>query len=156
LCLLLVACAASAPLAFRNTNTQLYSTAAMPVTRLIGTWHQEASFGAPCQGSSPHGITFFVENQMARARYNLCLNGRIVQGQGMITGGQGRYGLPQLAAPIWVLWIDADDRTMVLGTPDGQFGMILSQDPIPQDRMRAAREILAWNGYDLAKMTLLR
>ena len=127
----------------------------MPVARLIGSWRQEAGFGARCQGENRQGIDFTVQNRRVHADYNLCMNGRIQQGQGEITGGQGRYHLPQMQASIWVLWIDADNRSMVLGTPDGQFGMILSKDPIPQDRLRAAREILAWNGYDLAKMVKL-
>lgn len=87
--------------------------------------------------------------------YHLCLNGRIQQGQGPLAGRQGRYHLPQLALPIWVLWIDADNRSMAIGTPDGGLGMILSKDAIPNDRLMAAREILAWNGYDLAKIVKL-
>ena len=142
------------PAGFRNINTQIYSTAALPVARLIGAWHQEAGFGAPCPGVPGQGIDFSVQNRRVHADYTLCLNGRIQQGQGEIMGGQGRYRLPQMQVPIWVLWIDADNRSMVLGTPNGQFGMILSKDPIPQDRLRAARDILAWNGYDLAKMVM--
>ena len=51
----------------------------------------------------------------------------------------------------WVLWVDADLRTLVLGTPDGSFGVILNRDArLPADRRTAARDILRWNGYDLS------
>lgn len=57
------------------------------------------------------------------------------------------------ADPIWVIWVDEDHRTAVLGTPSGRFGMILNRSAtLRADRLRAAREILAFNGYDLSKL----
>lgn len=53
---------------------------------------------------------------------------------------------------IWVLWTDADYRTAALGTPSGQFGMILERGDGAADRMVAAREILEWYGYDLSRL----
>lgn len=130
----------------------MYSTADLPPSRLIGRWQQEAGFGASCATSQFEGAEFTVQNGAVQVAYHLCINGRIQQGQGPLAGRQGRYDLPQLPMPIWVLWIDADNRSMVLGTPNGRLGLILSKDAIPRDRLQAAREILAWNGYDLAKM----
>ena len=53
------------------------------------------------------------------------------------------------AAPLWVLWTDADYRTAVLGQPDGRAGWILNRDPeIPPDRLAAALTVLDFNGYD--------
>ena len=95
-----------------------------------------------------------VLNGAVHVAYHLCINGRIQQGRGPLAGRQGRYHLPQLSMPIWVLWIDADNRSMAIGTPDGRLGWILSKDSIPTDRLLAAREILAWNGYDVAKMVM--
>jgi apolipoprotein D and lipocalin family protein len=58
-----------------------------------------------------------------------------------------------LGAEWWLLWVDADLRTLVIGTPAGQFGMILNRDPVlPPDRAAAARDILAWAGYDLRRL----
>jgi apolipoprotein D and lipocalin family protein len=53
-----------------------------------------------------------------------------------------------------VLWADADYRTLVIGTPDGSFGFILNRGGFPADRLKAAREILAWNGYDLTQLVV--
>ena len=58
-----------------------------------------------------------------------------------------------IGAEWWVLWVDADYRTLVVGTPSGSFGMILNRtSDLPPDRLAAAREVLAWNGYDLGRM----
>lgn len=155
--LLLVGCSpATAPKdTFRNPHKPIYSTADLPPSRLIGRWRQEAGFGAPCRETGFQGVAFTIVNGAVQVAYHLCLNGLIHQGQGPLAGIQGRYHLPQLAIPIWVLWIDGDNRSMAVGTPDGRIGMILSKDVIPPDRLQAAREILAWNGYDVAKMTKL-
>ena len=53
--------------------------------------------------------------------------------------------------PWWVLWADTDYRTLVIGTPSGAFGFVLNRGGLlPEDRLRSAREVLAWNRYDLA------
>ena len=46
---------------------------------------------------------------------------------------KGRFALDGLDEPLWVLWADADMRTLVIGTPSGRLGFIL----ISQSRMRA-------------------
>ena len=69
--------------------------------------------------------------------------------------GPGRFALAGWPDPIWVLWADADLRTLVLGTPSGRFGMIFNRDgALPADRLTAARAVLAWNGYDLDRLRL--
>jgi apolipoprotein D and lipocalin family protein len=90
---------------------------------------------------------------------DLCLGGqRTNYGGEARVSGPGRLMLTGadpagIGAEWWVLWVDADNRTLVVGTPSGGFGMILNRTPdLPPDRMRAAREILAWNGYDLARL----
>ena len=61
-------------------------------------------------------------------------------------------GVP-FAADYWVLWVDTDYRTAVVGTPAGRSGWILNREPtIPADRLKAARDILAFNGYDLTQL----
>ena len=44
-------------------------------------------------------------------------------------------------------------RTSVIGSPDGRVGWVLDRSrDIPRDRLAAAREILAFNGYDLTRL----
>ena len=55
--------------------------------------------------------------------------------------------------PQTVLWVDEGFRTAVLGTPSGSRAFILDRGATPApDRLRAAREILNWYGYDLAQL----
>ena len=54
---------------------------------------------------------------------------------------------------LWVLWMDADDRTAAIGTPGGEFGWIMDRRATGgQDRLKAAREIMKWMGYDMDAM----
>ena len=61
--------------------------------------------------------------------------------------GNGRLSVSGPPGDLRVLWADADDRTLVLARPDGGYAVVLNRTPtIAPDRLRAAREILAWNG----------
>lgn len=146
---------AGAPVA---AQPQMYSTASLPAGRLVGTWAQiagqAAGQGAP--NCAPRPALEFAPDSTGQmqVRYDLCLGAFRSTGEGplgSVAGLDGRYILPNLSAPLWVLWIDENNRTMALGTPDRSFGMIVSIDNPPPDRMNAAREILAWNGYDLTQ-----
>jgi len=69
--------------------------------------------------------------------------------------GQGRFrpvaGTRFDDADLWVLWMDADDRTVAIGTPGGSFGWIMDRQPTGgEDRITAAKDIMEWMGYDLS------
>ena len=156
-CLALIGCTqSSAPQitsGYRTGAAPIYSTAALPIARMLGTWRQVAGFGASAPCTTAPTLQIAAQGGSATARYDLCFgpNRRMGAGQLASGGAQGRYRLPSLDAPLWVLWIDEGNRSAALGTPDGAFGMIVSKDPISKDRMRAATEVLAWNGYDLTQ-----
>ena len=123
----------------------MYSLAGFDAARLSGAWHQVAGFGAACSGGA-------IEVG-ATARFDLCLADGRKQGAGALVATKpGRFEL-QGIGPLWVLWADADNRTVVLGAPSGAYGFILNRDPsLPADRLTAARDILAFNGYDVTKL----
>ncbi|WP_435258004.1 lipocalin family protein [Thioclava sp. FR2] len=53
----------------------------------------------------------------------------------------------------WVIWVDTDYRTLAIATPSGAYGFILNRGgKLPADRLAAAKEIFAFNGYDVAKL----
>ncbi len=55
----------------------------------------------------------------------------------------------------WVLHLDPDYRTAVVGVPSGSAGWILARTPqITPEQMAAATGALAANGYDLGRLTL--
>ena len=72
--------------------------------------------------------------------------------------GQGRWrpvgeGLGGFDVELWVLWMDFDDRTMAIGTPDGRFGLILDKSATGgADRIAAARDIMKWFGYEVSRL----
>lgn len=159
---LLAACARPAPpageLSFRTPGTPIYSNAVTAPGALAGDWRQVADFVAP--GAPPcaaGGLTIAEDATGLRIAADLCLAGRVARHSGPVQiTGPGRLRATGadpagLGVEWWVLWVDADLRTLVLGTPSGRYGMILNRDAVlPPDRAAAARDILAWNGYDLS------
>lgn len=64
---------------------------------------------------------------------------------------------PLSAAPLWVHWMDFDSRTAAIGTPTGEFGWIMDKNATGgADRITAARDILDWFGYDIARLKEVR
>lgn len=67
-----------------------------------------------------------------------------------LSEGRGRYRLGD--ERIWVHWLDADNRTAAMGEPGGKRVWIMDRSGAPGERLRAARTILEWYGYDLDRM----
>ncbi len=136
---------------FRDTSRQIYSIVAFDpaATASAGPWTQVAGFATAATGCKSGSLTYSPGADGLHVSYALCLSGQRVEGQGRVEPA-ARFTLPGVAAPLWVLWADADMRTMVVGTPSGQFGFILNRGgAISSDRLAAARDILRFNGYDL-------
>ena len=139
---------------YRPAIAPIYSSAVLQPDRLAGRWVQVAGFAPVPGGCGAGGVEIAPKPGGLTAAYRRCLSGAEMHGGGvMVPDGPGRFALPGQTGPWWVLWADADYRTLVIGTPSGQFGFILNRDgTLPPDRMRAAREILDWNGYDLTRL----
>lgn len=164
LLMLITACAApSARIDGFRSQGPIYSNAVLDLTTITGTWTQVATFTSAGSTCRPGGadITRSANGLAISAR--LCLNGSDLSYRGPLAiTGPGRM-TPAAKAPKpldrdwWVLWADVDLRTLVIGTPDGSFGFILNRGgPLPPDRLTAAREILDWNGYDVARLSTFR
>lgn len=130
---------------FRAADAPIYSAVVVDVTRLSGLWVQAATFAAEGRAGCSAGQVEFARSDL---RWDLCLPGGRMAGAGPLTPGTpGRFGVEGMA-DWWVLWVDADYRTLVIGTPSGAFGFVLNREPeLPADRARAARDILQFNGY---------
>lgn len=131
---------------YRPQGGQVYSSAVFDAARLPGRWRQVGTFGlAHCQ---PGGVDI---KKGGKASFRLCLGGRNIKGAGKVQPvGPGRLAIA--GQEWWVLWVDGDYRTLVIGHPSGDFGFVLNRGGnISADRMTAAREILEWNGYDLSQ-----
>ncbi len=155
--LLLAGCVAKAPTSvtgFRDPSKQIYSNAVLENAKLVGQWRQVAEFAVadapPCRLG---GAEITPASNGLDVKANLCLNGVSTPFNGALRpSGPGRFTAPD-GEPWWVIWADVGYRTLVVGTPSGRFGFILNRDAdLPEDRLRAAREVLEWNGYTLARM----
>lgn len=133
---------------YREASAPMYSSAVLDRSRLVGRWKQVAAFGPKGAACRPGGVDIKGGASLA-ASFRLCLSGADQKGAGpMQPIGPGRFGIA--GQEWWILWADGDYRTLVIGTPSGGFGFVLNRGgAISADRMKAAREILEWNGYDL-------
>lgn len=148
--------------AYRDRDVPIASKADLDPVRYAGRWYEVARFPVPFQRGCAGAIADYGTPSDGRLTIrNTCLDGtgtaiRTIEGDARITG-PGRLavtfdGVP-FTAPYWVLWVDEGYRTAVVGQPDGRAGWILNRDPdIPADRLAAAREVLAFNGYDVGQL----
>lgn len=134
--------------AYRDNAAQIYSSAVLDSARLQGHWVQVAGFAGGALPCAPGAVDIAGGD----VRWSLCLD-RLRTGAGpMRPGKTGRFAVAG-TEDWWLLWVDADDRTMVVGTPSGHFGFVLNREAsLPADRTRAVRDILQFNSYDLAKL----
>lgn len=158
---LLVAGCAIAP-SYRDTEIGMASMASFDPARYAGEWYEVARFPVFFQkGCRNTTATYVGLPDGGLAVLNECDTD---DGPEQIAGradivGPGRLevrlnGVP-FAGDYWVLWVDEGYRTAVVGVPSGRAGWILNRDPtIPPDRLAAAREVLAFNGYDISQLEM--
>jgi apolipoprotein D and lipocalin family protein len=154
ICLALVACAPTRPAppaqaSFRTGGAGMWSNAQLDPARLVGNWRQAAAFSAPTAVACPPGGAEIGGRPGALTlTARLCLSGQEVRLRGSLAAsGPGRFRAD--GQEWWVIWVDTDYRTLAIGTPSGAFGFILNRGgALPPDRLRAAREIFDFNGYD--------
>jgi apolipoprotein D and lipocalin family protein len=148
------ACAPAVP-ARRDAGVRIASVALFDAARFAGRWQVVASHVPGCDGAG-------IDLQPAAGGYRLagtdCTGARpvplfgaaVVAGPGARIAAEAGFG----GDPVWVLWVDQDYRVAALGTPSGRWAMILAREGAARaDLLAAAREVLDFNGYDLAQMT---
>jgi apolipoprotein D and lipocalin family protein len=147
--LLLAACASnrSESVAFRDAKAPIWSSAAFAPEQVAGIWQQVAAFTAR-PGSCRSGSVSVAPTRGGYViRGSLCLDGEDRKIDALARPvGPGRLSV-EGQEDWWVLWVDGDYRTLAVGTPSGRFGFVLDRGAIPQDRLTAAAEIFAFNGY---------
>ncbi len=148
LLLVLAGCAAVPPAGgLHDPGVPVRSLAGYDLNRLAGPWHEVAHLApAATPACPPGGLTVGPGLAMGG---RLCLGGRAVaMGGQAVVQGPGRFALA--GRSFWVLWADHGDRTLVLGDPAGGFAVVLDRGRISPDRLAAAREVLDFNGFDIA------
>lgn len=159
--LLLAACAVAPPAGYRAAGVPISSMAVVDPARLAGEWQEVAGFFGPREGCALGDLRL---RQRADGGFDAGLAGCAGGSAAGVTGPRradrvapGRIAVAGLPDPLWLLWVDGDYRTMVVGTPSGRIGAVLNRPGgIGADRLAAAREILDWNGYDLSRLRMVR
>ena len=158
--LVLAACApgpAFVPDGFRDTNVPITSSTRFDPKRFAGDWRVIESFEQTPREVAIHRVSFKPEAGGYRYIPQAAIAPLAADAEGadwpLLSIGQFGRLAPAEGDPIWVIWVDEDHRTAVLGTPSGRFGMILNRTAtLRADRLTAARDILAFNGYDLTQI----
>lgn len=162
LALVLAACSAPAPntvIGYRDTAALIGATSRFDLNRFAGAWvvreHFPTEQGLKVFDVIPEGDGTFT---WAETTGQAALGQDA--GQNATLGtiiGQGRFRLDWDDKEYWILWVDEGFRTAVIGTPNGQFGYIIDRSRTGgADRIKAAREILDFNGYDVSQLRVLK
>ena len=158
---LLAGCAGAV---YRDRDVQISSMAVFDPARYAGLWYKIARYDVPYERGCV-GVTarYDLRPDGTLGILNSCRDGtpdgrlKTIKGHARMVG-PGRLmvsfdNVPFVAAPYWVLWVDEGYRTAVVGVPSGRAGWILNREPrIPPDRLKAALQVLEFNGYDSSRL----
>lgn len=154
LALLLAACAAPPVQRLRNPAVPVRSIAGYDFTRMQGIWHEAAHLApAGTPTCAPGQMAVRPEGAALRLDGVLCIAGVTQRiSARAVPSGPGRLALSGEAEDWWVIWADHGDRTLVLAPPSGRFAVVLDRGRIAPDRLKAAREVLDFNGFDVTRL----
>lgn len=163
ICLALLGCEQTPPTqtGFRDTNVPLSVTTRGGADTMNGPWFVRSFF----PGTGSIAMVTFLANHQGSPAIEFLQAGCDLSSDCETTGdlwtaqslGLNRWrltsGSSEKTRELWVVWVDEGGRTAALGTPDGSFGWIVDRKLSGgEDRIEAAREILAFNGYDVARL----
>lgn len=138
----------------RSAGAQISSAAAFDPAQFGDVWHVVANYGAEARCGPLAETWVLTSPDRFRVTGTRCgPNGaRAFLSEARMSGpGRITRTVPQGKEELWVLWVDADYRVAVIGTPSGAFARVLSRTPDARsDLMQAARDVLKFNGYDPA------
>ena len=160
LVLALAACAPEPETSIRDASVTVASSTRFDASQFAGEWvvrlrdpssHSLVSLKVQSQGTEVE----LEERHVACDGFGACVAlGDI--GRGQVTG-PGRLSLTYnggTTREIWVLWVDPDYRTAALGDPQGTFAWVVDRKANGgADRIKAALEVLDFNGFDTALIT---
>jgi apolipoprotein D and lipocalin family protein len=161
LCAALAACTGGA---YRDTAVPITAQRDFQPERYLGRWYEIARFPVIFeQGCTATTADYGPIDAETVSVLNTCRKGA-PDGPADAIAGTARIvapgelkvkfaSVPFVAADYWVLWVDEDYQTAVVGVPSGRAGWILARTPAIDPARRAAAEaVLARNGYDPARL----
>ena len=140
----------------RSADAQISSSANFDPARFVDVWHVIAAYGdeVTCGSLAETWVRTGAESYRVTGTYCGPNGARAFVADARLSGpGRITRAMPGGKETLWVLWVDADYRVAVIGTPDGRFARVLSRTPeLRGDLMRAAKDVLRFNGYDPAAL----
>jgi apolipoprotein D and lipocalin family protein len=137
---------------FRAPEAPIWSAAAFMPASVTGQWQQVAAFAAEPGGCRAGAVSVEPAPGGYVVKGTLCLDGTARKVDALARPvGPGRLSV-EGQEDWWVLWVDSGYRTLAVGTPSGKFGFVLDRGTIPQDRLAAAAEVFAFNGYTSGRL----
>ena len=163
------ACAADVPApvplgpSYRDQTAPIGITSRFDPKKFEGVWYVRAGFD-PSLGRMAFRMIDAPKGPVMRLGAFVCdpagICGDFSEDLPVKRMGKGRYSVRMpngLSREFWVLWVDEGFRTAVLGNKTGEFGWILDRSTKGgADRMKAAREILDFNGYDVSQLRTVK
>lgn len=167
--LVLGACAVEPPApaadgpSYRDPSALIGVTSRFDADRFSGVWYVRAGFD-PALGRMAFRMIDTPKGHAMRLGAFVCdgagVCGDYAQDLPAAQKGKGRYSvqMPDGATrEFWVLWVDEGFRTAVLGNKQGDFGWIVDRSTTGgADRIKAAREILDFNGYNVSQLKVVK
>ncbi|WP_267166953.1 lipocalin family protein [Sulfitobacter sp. F26169L] len=162
------ACAATPPTAaygpsYRNPDALIGVTSRYNAQKFAGVWYIRAGFD-PALGRMAFRMIDTHKGQVMRLGAFVCdpagVCGDFSEDLPVTRLGKGQFRarMPDgQDRDFWVLWVDEGFRTAVLGNKQGNFGWIVDRSTKGGvDRIKAATEILDFNGYDISKLKVVK
>lgn len=161
ICGALAACAGGS---YRDTSVPISAQQDLQPARYLGLWYEIARFPVFFEeGCTATTAEYGEINATTISVVNTCRKGtpdgpadRIDGAAKIVAPGELKVrfsSVPFIAADYWVLWVDEDYQTAVVGVPSGRAGWILARSPtLDADRRAKAEAVLARNGYDPSKL----
>ena len=140
---------------FRDRGVPMGSSLRATPEALEGEWIVSAAFPQTLgSDAKPFDALFVDRGSDGTLQWFFLMRGAVwPYGIGIRPTGPGRFGIAGSEIEYWVLWMDDDARTAAIGTPDGTSGWIMDRPGQASiDRTAAAREVLEWSGYDVARL----
>ncbi len=138
----------------RDQKRNISSTTRFDAERFSGRWVIRGEFAHP-ENAPTYGAVSFRQSGGKINSIDVSSGSSSAEHYAVTQPELGRIvvGNAPFETQYWVLWVDADYRTAAIGTPSGSFGWIIDRSRAGgEDRIKAARDVLGANGYNLSRL----
>lgn len=148
---------------YRDRSALIGVTSRFDEAKFAGVWYVRAGFD-PELGKMAFNMRATPQGPVMRLGAFVCdpagVCGDFAEDLPLKRISNGRYSTKMPSGEtreFWVLWVDEGFRTAVMGNRDGTFGWIVDRSTKGgADRIKAARGILDFNGYNVSRLKVVK